>query len=230
LVLAEEEVENLDMFGLKHFGITFLAAMPSTLVFVVLAVYCHRSLLIFGAARTSSLNIVFTSREWKFFAWILLVYLVTVFCIIPGSITAGILLLEIDEIYTESTWMKSLVEIFLFYGVFLIPLYYIVGRWSFVFPIIAVDGLPKMGWSWKQTKGNGWRMLVLVGFIPLTIGYLNSVGPLIGLSEYPAFSAFLASFALFLFTPVEVAVISIAFRELTGWTVSPSHLQQVSVT
>ena len=222
LILGEEEVENVDLFGLKKFGVACLASMPSTLVFVVLAVYCHRAILIFSHERAFNLQVVFTAREWRFFFWLLWVYVATLLCAIPGSITAGIFLREIGEIYTKNTWMKSILEIFLFYGVFLLPLYYIMGRWSLVFPAIAVDGLPKMGWSWKQTKGNGWRMLVLVGCIPMTIWYLSSVLPLIGLSEYPGANSFLGSFVLFLFSPVEVAVISIAFRELTNW--NPSTL------
>ena len=62
-------------------------------------------------------------------------------------------------------------------------------------------------------------MFVFAGFLPLTVGNLwYLLLSFIGLSELPVFSSFFTSFALFVFTPVEVAVISIAFRELTNWT------------
>lgn len=109
----------------------------------------------------------------------------------------------------------------LFFNVgFVFPFYYLFGRWVLVFPAIAIDQDPKLSWSWKQTKGNGLRMFILVGFLPLTVGNLWYLLPFIGLSEFPVFSSFLGSFVLFVFTPVEVVVISIAFRELTNWTPS----------
>ncbi len=228
VILEEEEVENADLFGLKQFGIACLASVPSTLVFVVLAVYCHRAILLFSHERAFHLHGVFNTRERKFFFWLIWVYVVTLLCAIPGSITAGIFLQELEEIYTKNTLMKSILEIFLFYGVFLLPLYYIIGRWSLVFPAIAVDGLPKMSWSWRSTKGNGWRMVVLVGFIPLSVYYLTSALLNLGLSEHPWANSFFSSFTLFFFSPVEVAVISIAFRELTNWTPPASLPQEVS--
>ncbi len=72
-------------------------------------------------------------------------------------------------------------------------------------------------------------MVVLVGLIPLTVGYVGSLLALIGLSEYPVVSNFFSSFAVFFFAPVEVAVISIAFRELTNWTPSPSQLEETPI-
>ena len=54
----------------------------------------------------------------------------------------------------------------------------------------------------------------------MTVGNLWYLLSFVGLSEFPVSSSFLTSFLLFLFTPVEVAVISIAFRELTNWTPS----------
>ena len=224
-ILTEENGESADLFGLKNFGVTFLVSMPSVFVFVAMAVYCHCSILIVGHERAANLQVAYSSREWKFFTWGLLVYVATLCCLIPGSITAGILLRELDEIYRENSWMKSILEFFLFYGVFLLPGYYILGRWSLVFPAIAVDGLPIIRWSWRQTKGNGWRMLLFVGFVPLTVGYVDSVLALIGLTEYPVSRNFLSSFVLFFFAPVQVGVISIAFRELTNWTPS-SQLPQ----
>lgn len=123
----------------------------------------------------------------------------------------------------------SPIILFFFFLIWHGPFYYLFGRWVLVFPAIAIDQEPKLGWSWKQTKGNGWRMFILVGLLPMTVGYLWWLLSFIGIPEFPVVEFFLGSFALFLFTPVEVAVISIAFRELTKWTPSESHPEEASV-
>jgi len=130
---------------------------------------------------------------------------------------------QIGEMYPGSFWESTFVTGLLFNVWLLLPFYYLFGRWILVFPAIAIDQEPNLGWSWKQTKGNGWRMCILMGFLPMTVGNLWYLLPFIGLSEFPVLSGFLTSFALFSLTPIEVAVISIAFRELTNWIpTSPS--------
>ena len=94
---------------------------------------------------------------------------------------------------------------------------YLFGRWSLVFPSIAVDLSGRIEWSWEQTRGNGWRMLVLVGFLPLTTAILGSLLSYLVSAPFPLVPVFLKVFAFFIVTPVEVAVVSIAFRELTNW-------------
>ena len=132
--------------------------------------------------------------------------------------TVAFIWYQISEMFQESFLESTFVMGLFFYVVVIFPFYYIFGRWVLVFPAIAIDQEPELGWSWKQTKGNSWRMFILVGFLPLTVGHFWYLLPFIGLSEFPVVDFFLGSFALFLFTPVEVAVISIAFRELTNWT------------
>ncbi len=226
---GREELESTLVFGLEYFGITFLAFLPSTLVWVVLAVFCHRSILLFPLEKDFSLSFVFSSREWKFFAWVILVYIITIICLIPGSMTAGILLLELDEVCTGSPWIKKALEISLFYGLFLFPLYYLAGRWSLVFPLIAIDDSPSLRWSWRMTKGNGWRMCGLVSLIPLTVWCLFEIYYFFGLSVYSYIDSFLYYFFLLLLTPVEVAIVSIAFRELIGWVPPSPDSENASV-
>lgn len=213
---------------MQYCSIIFLASTPSTLVFVMLAIYCHRSILIDHGGKCPNLRLIFASREWRFFAWIIVVYTGAFLFIFPGITLIGIGALagffspEMDNVYLNSVWIKTLAEFLFMYGVFLSPFLYILGRWSLVFPAIAIDHRPSLSWSWKQTKNNGWRMAVLVGFLLLIVGNLKHVLPFIGLSEFPMLSSYISSFVWFIFTPVEVAVMSFAFRELTNWNSSAS--------
>jgi len=47
-----------------------------------------------------------------------------------------------------------------------IPVLYVVGRISLVFPSTAVDHNMSMRWSWQVTKDNGFLMFIIVGAMP----------------------------------------------------------------
>jgi len=180
--------------------ISFVGAICSGLVFVLLAVFCHRSVLLPHLRDSSKLKFFFTSRERKFFAWVLGVY----FVVGVSVALSGLVLALVGRIGGD---MFLVLGPLILAGLF----FYLLGRWSLVFPSIALDLSMDIGWSWKQTRGNGWQMFVLVGFLPLTtviLGYLLSYAVP---SHFSVVHSFLQSFAYFIFTPVEVAVLSIAF-------------------
>ncbi len=212
--------EGWGLTGFPYFAAIFLAPIPGLLVFVLLAVYCHRTFLIYHGGKSLNLKFFFTERERKFFVWILGISLFCAFITMPGVFIVVTIWDSIIEIFPEGFWEDTFIGDLFVVWVFLFPFYYVFGRWVLVFPTIAIDQEPRIGWSWKQTKGNDWQMFVLVGFLPFTVGNLWLLLPFLGLAEFPVLSAFISTFALFLFTPVEVTVISIAFRELTNW--SPS--------
>jgi hypothetical protein len=212
--------EGWGLTGFPYFAAILLTPIPGLLVFVLLAVYCHRTFLIYHGGKDLEIKFFFTERERKFFAWVIGVPLGAILLIFPGFLAAALIFGQISEMYQGNFLESSFVLDLLFNVMILFPLYYLLGRWILVFPAIAIDQEPKLGWSWKQTKGNSWRMFILVGFLPMTVGNLWYLLSFVGLSEFPVSSSFLTSFLLFLFTPVEVAVISIAFRELTNWTPS----------
>ena len=216
--LFEFGEDDADLTGLQFFAIILLVPIPSLLVFALLAVYCHRSFLLYHGSASRQLRFFFIERDRKFFAWVIGIPLCVCIVIFPGMMAVAYIWYQIGEMYPGGFWESIFVADLLINVWLLFPFYYLFGRWILVFPAIAIDEEPKLGWSWNQTKGNGWRMFVLVGLLPLTVGNLWYLLSFIGLSEFPILSGFLTSFVLFSLTPVEVAVISIAFRELTNWT------------
>lgn len=178
----------------------------SWLVFVLVAVFCHRAVLLPDVGDTSPLTFCFTAREGKFLAWSFGVGLFGYVLVWMSLVLGFVLGFEEEEMMAGGPLMLAGLILYLF------------GRWSLVFPSIALDLSMDIGWSWKQTRGNGWRMSFLVGFLPITtgvfFGYLLSYAVP---SHFPVVHSFLHPFAYFIFTPVEIAVLSIAFRELTNW-------------
>jgi hypothetical protein len=181
-------------------------AIGSVLVLVLLAVFCHRAVLLPDVRDTSPLKIFFTARERKFFAWGIGVCLLV--AVLVGL--SSVVLLFVSEVVGEGLMF---VGPLMLGGLF----WYLFGRWSLVFPSIALDLSMDIGWSWKQTRGNGWRMLVLVGFLPLTTASLAFLLSYAVPADFPLVPAFGELFAAIIVTPIEVAVVSIAFRELTNW-------------
>ncbi len=227
LVAVYELMDKDDgLMALFFNSIDFLAQISSLFVLALLAVYCHRIFLISPREVLNKFPF-FTRRELKYFEWMFRIgsSLCLVLLIFPGIILAAIFWYPISDMFAEGSWEKTFIGWALVYGGFLLPFWYLFGRGILVFPTIALDQTPSPAWSWEKTKRNAWRIFVLVGFIPLTVGNLGDLLLFLGLSGFPLFSAFLTPFVLFLFTPVEVAVISIAFRELTNWT-PPSQLRQ----
>ncbi len=215
--------------GFPYFAAIVLTPIPGLLVFALLAVYCHRTLLVYQEEENNhKIRFFFTERERKYFVWGIGITLVVLILVVPVTFVGLVIWGQISEMLQGNYWGNTYVEGLFFTLVYLLPIYYFLGRWILVFPAIAIDQEPKLGWSWKQTKDNSWRMFVLVGFLPLTVGNLWYLLSFIGLSELPVFSSFLTSFALFVFTPVEVAVISIAFRELINWTPPPQLPQSTN--
>ena len=102
-------------------------------------------------------------------------------------------------------------------------LYYFVGRVSLVCPALAVDWKEDLEWSWRknlewsweETNGHGWKMVLLVGGVPIILGIVYEFLALLGFKEIVFLDSFLQSFLWFFFTPIEIALVSIVFRELT---------------
>lgn len=121
----------------------------------------------------------------------------------------------------------------------LIPFGYVIGRLSLLLPAIAVDLQVSLRSVWAQSKGNGWRIALLVGWIPALFLLLEKtlaiyIQWLIGnqFVSYTSgvyvgiFSASEAFLRYMLFT-IEVAILSLSFLTLSGWH---THLVPQSTT
>jgi hypothetical protein len=97
---------------------------------------------------------------------------------------------------------------------------YFFARYCLVFPATTVNHHSTLDWSWDHTAGNEWRLASLVGMLPLVLVQFYCLPSYIGSAQLGLFNSFLEYFLLYLFTFFEIAIISIAFRELTNLTPS----------
>ncbi len=205
------------------------------LVFSFFAVACHRSILI-GEHSVSRFAIPgWPHREFRFFGWLIFIYTIGVMSWFSVS-EVGIRCSDfietflgegLKELSIRLLGLKMTVSPWTLLG--LIPFGYLIGRLSLLLPAIAVDAQASLRSAWLQSKGSGWRVALLVGWIPTLFLLLEStlssyINWRLGKQPIP-FSLgiyvgiFAASEALLRYTffTIEVAILSLSFLKLSGW-------------
>lgn len=217
-------------------SVGILLQIPNFLIFSFFAVACHRSILI-GEHSVSRFGISgWPHREFRFFFWLIVIYIIGgMFWLFTSelvdrfvSFIGTFLGEELKELRLRLSGSKSIVY-FPWILLELIPCGYLIGRLSLLLPAIAVDDQASLRSAWSQSKGNGWRMALLVGWMPILIHILEqiigtyfhlyigrqftsySLGVYVGL-----FSVSEAFVRYTLFT-IEVAILSLSFLKLSGW-------------
>ena len=212
---------------------SFGILIPDFLVLTWFAVACHRLILI-GDDTVSRFGLTrWTLRETRFFLWMLFAYIIGCLFMLLGNaaLVAGTFFMA--KAYGFSTKTMSLVmEHPAFFPALMvlatIPFSYIVGRVSLLLPATAIDLQPSFSSAWDLSEGNGWRVAILVGGLPLAFMVIQA---LIWMAPSRVFGETLhdsqpelgaTSMALtvlqtalrYVFATVEIAILSISFRRL----------------
>ena len=220
-----------------------LMHIPHLLIFSFFAVACHRSILI-GEHSASRFGIPgWPHREFRFFGWFIFIYTIG---IMSWFVVTEVVIRFIDFIEPFlGEGLKELSIRLLGLNISSFPwallgqilFCYLIGRLSLLLPAIAVDAQVSLRSAWLQSKGNGWRVALLVGWIPTLLlllektlsFYINwrlgnqftsySLGVYVGI-----FSASEALLRYVLFT-IEAALLSLLFLKLSGWhtNLPPKH-------
>lgn len=177
----------------------------SLFLWPIIAVAWHRFILI-GDAPAGNFNLSFGRREARFLLFS--IFLVLLF--MPGAI------LMVVAVTMPQTMTSSLLS---FFGLLLlfVSLYFFV-RLSLLLPAVSVDDPINPRLVLERTRGNFWRLaaVLVLAALPVLIvagllGGLIVLGPLVALAAMIAIAL-----ASIFFAVVNVAVLSIAYRELIG--------------
>lgn len=184
---------------------SWLAALylPYAALFSLFAVVTHRLVLLNAASGLPQ----WTWRETRFLAWMItvwLIYTLTTFLVVFAGMNIAA---KVPGIGVE--WLHEWTEELTMAGK--VASFYVFARLSPVFPATAVDARPTLGWAWRLTRANGWRLFLVVGMLPWVISYL--VGFLYRAEPSPLEMFALSILATALFA-VEIAALSVAYREL----------------
>ncbi|HJT61976.1 MAG TPA: hypothetical protein VJ797_09870 [Burkholderiales bacterium] len=169
--------------------------------FTLFAVTCHRLVLVPSGRVRSIQSPRWSARESRFLFWVLtlwIVYLVVWWLAMLVSAN----LLPTDEV---AGWLKVIES------VASVPALYLIARLSLVFPATAIDRPAGLRWAWRTSRGNGWRLVVVVTVLPWLMSHL--VGLLYRDEATAAEIVLLTVLGTALFA-LEIAALSVAYREL----------------
>lgn len=185
----------------------WLGAILYGLLFTFFAVRCHRLVLLDAQSVAAEWRPRWTMRETRFFMWLAgfwLIGFMALLVLLTVVVNAWGAVAGHDSVPLE--WAQQAIKVALLYP---------FGRLCLLFPATAVerDPPPDLRWSWQLTRGNGWRLLIVVGALPVLFALLVNLAYR---SEATSFEWLLVSVLAMALFAVEIAAVSLSYRELTA--------------
>ena len=176
-------------------------------------VTCHRIVLLgdesvppFGLRKWSM-------RETRFFGWSAGILVVIYFPISALFMLIGLLVSSAGntEFFIQLFSRIRDPEGQVIVGLLTLPLYYPLARLSMLFPAVALDKRPGISWAWDISKGNGWRLTLIVGALPLAADIITNIPT----RENSTVIEYLGvTFLWLVLLTVEIAALSLAYKDL----------------
>lgn len=188
--------------------VKFLLCVAYAALFTLFAVVCHRLVLLDPAAVARNPVPGWSRREGLFFGWMVgawLLFLVVFLVTLTIAVNALSMVFESVRASPADSfgWLEAAARM---------PALYVLARLSPLFPATAVDRKVDLTWAWRLTRGNGLRLMVIVGFLPWALSYVT---PLLYRSGATALETILLTVAGIALFAIEIAALSISYRELT---------------
>jgi hypothetical protein len=180
----------------------FLHCGLFALFFTLFAVTCHRLVLLQPGWRGGIPVPRWSWREARFFYWVVTLWIAYLVVWWLGLLVAG-------NVWPRDGNMRGWFDLIQFAAS--VPALYVVARLSLVFPATAIDRPAGLKWAWRTSRGNGWRLVVVVAVMPWLVSHL--VGLLYREVPTAAEVVLLTVLGTALFA-VEIAALSVAYREL----------------
>ena len=174
-------------------------------LFVVLAVTCHRLVLLDPLSIAARVAPRWSWRETRFLAWIIVVCLAFIGAtfVLSTPILNVLLWSGLQPEDTRLGWSVYAGQVLALC---------IVSRLFLVFPATAVDRRVNLKWAWRLAKNNGWRLAIIVAVLPWV---LSNLVWLLYREDETIFEDVLIAFLGTAIVVFEVAALSLSYRELT---------------
>jgi hypothetical protein len=173
-------------------------------LFAVFAVICHRLVLLGRGSTAARWMPQWSWRETWFFLWIVVIW---------SMLALAALLIATVLLNMWGWWFghdaQAPVDWLMFAAK--VPTLYVFARLSLLFPATAIDRRVHPRWSWQLTRRNGWRLVLVVVVLPWA---LSNLVWLMYRSEPTVFETVALSFLGLALFAVEIAALSLSYREL----------------
>jgi hypothetical protein len=148
--------------GVEHLRYQIPLALLQMVLITSLAVAVHRVLLLGQGAVPASHGFGFspwTPRETRYFGWSLALLVIAIILL---RLPVRVLEHGLDRGFPDpGGLLSSFSEPF-----FAVVGVYVVSRLSLILPGMAIDQHHNFRWAWELSRGQGWRLLVVVGLLP----------------------------------------------------------------
>ena len=209
LIVAIDATWRISGISLHNpLAIIFVAAL--LLLFAKFSVTCHRLVLVeFKTGDQWILPFSWSDRESYFLIRMLLVLAV----VLIGSFIISLVPLTMVLQSLPPGQRENPEALFPFSVLFAgIPALYLLARLSLLFPATAVDAITGLDRAWNISRGNGLKIMVIIGPIPWLGGLLKYFI----LSALPGlFAEIISELISYIFIVIEITALSLAYRELT---------------
>lgn len=178
----------------------------SGIVFWFLSVYlivtCHRIVILGGQSVPSFRKRGWTRRETRFLSWSVWLFFSVGLVVLVGAILSIIA----AEFISFLPNMDNILMLIL-----AIPIIYMVARVNVIFPAVAIDKKPDIEWACSISEGNGWRLVILIGFYPLIAVFVDM---LFGQKKNIFIENIVLSILTVIFLVLETTALSLSYKEL----------------
>lgn len=176
---------------------------PYVAFFVLFAVTCHRLVLLDPDEVARQMVPRWGWRETRFALMLVVIIGVALMVVMAiGGIAATALVQFIDVQDAPFDLLLFVVQL---------PAYYLVARLSILLPALAVDEPLDFRWAWSVTRGNGWRLVILVAFLPFV---LTAAVNLLYRSSATLAESVILSVVGYGLLAIEVTALSLSYYEL----------------
>jgi hypothetical protein len=185
--------------------VNILLCLVYVALFTLFAVTTHRLVLLNPDAVAKNSVPGWTRREGLFLGWMVgawLLFIFAFFVVLTIAVNAVGFAFE-DVMKTHLGWIETVAKV---------PALYLFARLSPLLPATAVDRRVDLRWAWELTRGNGWRLMVVVGVLPWALSWVT---PLLYRSDATTVELVVLTVAGIALFAIEIAALSIAYRELT---------------
>jgi hypothetical protein len=183
-------------------AIAWAAWGANGVLWILFAVACHRLVLLDRGGADIPVVPGWGRRETVFLLWLVFISVTT---FVAGSlmvITVGTVAVNLFSVAFFETFVQQ--------SMYLLGTY-LFARLALLLPAAAIDVRSTFDRAWRQTRGNGWRMVVVVGVLPWTFAYLADF--IEGDKPGVAVAVFMTVVATVLLA-VEISALSLSYRQL----------------
>jgi hypothetical protein len=192
-------------------GFQWVYAAAYYFLLVLFVVNCHRVVLLNSQHTNEWAVPKWSWRETRFLGWTACIWIIAVVC---GMVVSIIVLTIIGNIMPRFLGPENLKSstLTLISGYFVKIIYiYIFARLCLMFPSIAVDKILSFQQAIKLSRGNGWRLAIVVSVIPLAIQIITNM---VYRDDGSAWEYMLWLTITSALLTVEITALSLSYREL----------------